>query len=231
MNEEQNNTLSEEIKEIINSRFQYINENYIKVRDAYKNNYDSTVLDPLRVEISLCIIFGLCQAAIALTNHLLESLLKYALITKHSENKNIGGEKIKRPIVTTLIERDEEGRKRYENANLNKTINSACTLGLISKEQKKRLHEFREQFRNAYSHADKRKTFGNSSMPITGFRFEHDGSKSDETLETKIAEFLPGQGIIQAIIAHKEASQYFLYIDSLAREILDKLHGPKDSSE
>jgi len=231
MNEEQNSILSEEIKEIINSRFQYINKNYIKVRNAYKNNYGSTELDPLRCEISLCIILGLCQAAIALTNHLLESLLKYALITRHSENKKTGPTKTIKPIVTTMIETDEEGRKLYENANLDKTINRACTLGLISKEQKKHLHEFRERFRNAYSHADKRKTFGNSSMPVTGFRIEPDGLKADETRETKIAEFLPVQGIFQAEIAHKEAPQYFLYIDSLAREILDKLHGPRESSE
>lgn len=225
MNEEKNKILVEEINEIIRSRFEFINKNYLSVRDTYKNHYDWPELDPLRHEISLCIIFGLCQAAIALTNHLLESLLKYALIIKHSENKKMDEEKTKGQVVTSLIERFEEGRRLYGDANLDTTINRACTLGIISKEKKKRLHECRERFRNAYSHSDKEKTFGDSSMPVTGVRFDKDGLKIDETCETKIAEFLPGQGIIQVILAQKEATPYFLYIDSLAREIIEKLFG------
>jgi len=37
-------------------------------------------LDVIRHEVCLCLIFHLNQAAIALTNHLLESFLKYSLI-------------------------------------------------------------------------------------------------------------------------------------------------------
>jgi len=225
MNEEKSKILLEEINGILRSRIKFINKNYLSVRDAYKNYYDDTRLDPLRHEICLCIILGLYQAAITLTNHFLESLLKYALIIKHSENKKIEEEKIKGAVVTSLNERFEEGIRLYGNANLDKTINRACTLGLISKEQKKRLHGCKERFRNAYSHSDKRKTFGDSSMPITGVKFDKDGIKMDETIETKIAEFLPGQGIIQVIFAQKEAIPYFLYIDSLAREIIEKLFG------
>lgn len=221
----------EEVNEIIHSRKKFINRYYPSIRGAYKTYYGWPELDPLRHEICICIMLGLCQAAITLTNHLLESLLKYALIIKHSENKKIDEEKIKGPVVTSLIERFEECRRLYGDANLDTTINRACTLGIISKEQKKRLHECRERFRNAYSHSDKEKTFGDSSMPVTGVRFDKDGFKIDETCETKIAEFLPGQGIIQVILAQKEATPYFLYIDSLAREIIEKLFGPSNNSE
>ena len=43
----------------------------------YSTPYDWPEMDTLRYEICGCISFGLNQAAITLTNHLLESLLKY----------------------------------------------------------------------------------------------------------------------------------------------------------
>lgn len=197
MNEEEKKKLSQEINEIIRSRFESIDRHYLSVRDAYKNHYDWLELDPLRHEISLCIIFGLCQAAITLTNHLLESLLKYVLMTKHFLSSKKAEREVKAPIVTFLIERYEEGRKLYEAANLSETINRACTSGLITKEQKRCLHQFREQFRNAYSHSDKRKTFGESTVPVTGVKLENEGLKTDETTEAKVAQLPVGQGLIQ----------------------------------
>lgn len=231
MNEKKENILSEEIDEIMRSRVDFINRYYLSVRDAYKNYYHWPELDPLRHEISLCIIFGLCQAAITLTNHLLESLLKYALIIHHPDSEKAGKEGIKEPAVTSVINRFEEGTRLYGDANLGETINRACTVGLISKTQKKQLHEFRERFRNAFAHSDKAKTFGDTSVPVTGVKLENDKLKVDETSEVKIAEFLVGQGIFQATLAQREAPHYFKYVDALVREIMEKLFGPADDSE
>ena len=228
MNEEEKKKLTEEVNEIIQSRFEFIHRHYLLIRDAYKNDYYWPELDPLRDEICLSIMFGLCQAAITLTNHFLESLLKFALIILHGKDKK--EEDIKGRIITSFMKKYEEGIGLYGNANLNKTIDCACSVGLITKEQKKQLHQFRERFRNAYSHSDKTKTFGRSTMPVTGLKFENTEFKLDEKGEPEIAKFLIGQGLVQAMRAQNDAPRYFLYIDSLARDIRKKLFGSIDDN-
>jgi len=220
--------LTDEINEIIRSRFEFIDRHYLSIRDAYHNHYDWPELDPLRDEISLCIMFGLCQSAITLTNHFLESLLKYALIILHGKNKKQKEEEIKGRAITSFIEKYEEGIKLYDDVNLDKTINRACTVGLLTKEQKKHLHQFRDRFRNAYSHSDKIKTFGKSTMPVAGVRLENKKFVADEQSEPEIAKLLVGQGLVQAVMAQNDAPEYFLYIDKLTREIREKLFGPID---
>lgn len=227
MNEEQKKILTDEVNRIIQLRVEYIDQYYPIIRNAYKNDYDYPEFDPLREEICICIMFGLCQAAITLTNHFLESLLKHALIVLHGRGKKQNEEEIQGKVVTSLIKEHEEGIKCYGNANLHKTINRACTVGLISKEQEKQLHRYRERFRNAYGHSDKQKTFGKSTMPVTGFKLENGKFELDERSEPEIAKLLIGQGLVQAMIAQNDAPEYFLYIDSLARKILKILFDPE----
>jgi hypothetical protein len=81
MDKERQELLTQEVNKIIKSRIAFINRNYPAVRDAYQNHYNWPEMDTLRHEVCLCLIFGLHQAAITLTNHLVESLLKVALIT------------------------------------------------------------------------------------------------------------------------------------------------------
>ncbi len=214
--------LTDEANKIINSRITFIKRYYPTVRDAYKNRYDWPELDPLRHEICLCIIFGFCQAAITLTNHFLESLLKNALIINDSDKEKIDQVQ-QEGIITSVKKKYKPGLESYGDKNLNKTIDHACTLGLITKEQKKKLHEFREKFRNAYSHSDKKKTFGDSRIPVTGIKLENNEFKIDEIGDPKISDLIIGQGIIQVIMAANDAPEYFLYIDSLAREIRKKV--------
>ncbi|MBN2395125.1 MAG: hypothetical protein JXC36_01530 [Candidatus Atribacteria bacterium] len=230
MNEEEKKKLTEEVNKIIQSRFEFIYRNYLLIRDAYKNDYYWPELDPLRDEICLSIMFGLCQAAITLTNHFLESLLKNALIILNGKDKKEKEEDIKGRIITSFMKKYEEGIGLYGNAKLNKTINCACSVGLITKEQKEQLHQFRERFRNAYSHADKTKTFGKSTMPVAGLKFENTEFKLVEKGEPEIANFLIGQGLVQAIMAQNDAPRYFLYIDRLARDIRMRLFGSIDNN-
>jgi len=230
MDHEQRKKYTDEVNEIIKSRFEFINRHYLSIRDAYQNHYDWPELDPLRYEICICITFGLCQAAITLTNHLLESVLKYALIIKCGDKVKQSKEDIKGRVITALIEKYKNCIEKYNDNSLSKTINLARREGLISKEQKKQLHYFREIFRNAYSHADKMKTFGKSTVPVTGVRLEDNKLVTDEINEPEIAFFLVGQGIVQFEIAQKTAAPYFLYIDKLVRDIRDKLFS-KDKNE
>ncbi len=223
MDEKEKKKLTDEINEIINSRSDSINKFYLSVRDIYKDHYSWPEMDPLRHEICLCIMFGLCQSAITLTNHLLESLLKNALIIEHGKNVEQTEEEIKGRSISALIDKYSEGIKIYGDRNLNFSIDQAKELDLISQEQKDQLQLFREIFRNAFGHADKDKTFGKSTMPVTGMKLENDKIVPDESGEPDVAKLLIGQGIVQHMIAQEHAVPYFLYIDQLVRQIMSKL--------
>jgi hypothetical protein len=155
---------------------------------------------------------------------LLESLLKYALIYHHAlqhkrPEENIYG----RAIVGVLHDWFAEGKSRYADKNLGFTINQACKGGLISKEQKGKLHKIRKAYRNAYGHADKEKLFGDATTPIEAVRLEGDQMVHEPTVEARMADFLIGQGVFQAAYAEQDARPYFLYVDGLARQIISKL--------
>ena len=66
MDDSQKKQLRDEVHEIIRSRSQFIDRFYLQIREAYKNHYDWPELDPLRHEICISIMFGLCQAGIHL---------------------------------------------------------------------------------------------------------------------------------------------------------------------
>jgi hypothetical protein len=87
----------------------------------------------------------LYQSAIALTNHLLESLLKNALIIRHSEDTI----RTQDGVLNAFTVGTAEARARWGDEDLSRTIPAARKSGLISKEQQKRLRFVRERFRNA----------------------------------------------------------------------------------
>ena len=195
----------------------------MRIEEIFNTEYNYPELDPLRDEICKCLICGLYQAAITLTNHLLESSLKKCLAIKYEiDNKN--------PQLE-LKDAFKDGISHYNSWNLNKTINEARIKQLITEEQKNQLHQFREDFRNAYSHADAAKTFLDchpkikfisSSDVVTYEDFLKIIAEKPNT-EISIKDFLPIQGIAQAIFAQKEAVPYFIEIDNIIRNMLLKL--------
>ena len=72
--------LVKELEEIVKTRREGSVKNYASIRDIYNTHYDWPEMDSLRHEICLCISGSLFQAAMTLTNHMLESFLKFALI-------------------------------------------------------------------------------------------------------------------------------------------------------
>lgn len=219
----QENTKRNELEEIVDYRIGILKSNYKAVRYIYNNHYDWPELDPIRHEICLCYIFGFYQAVMTLTNHFLESMLKYALIINHPveskpDNKN--------SIITYFIDRYKEGNEKYGNSNLYQTINAAYTQGLITKEEKKQLHIIRKQFRNAYGHADKTKTFGKAETSMQSAQVNEKGIDIKENMMTKIKNMIIGQGIFQVIHAEQNALSYFLYIDKITRKVRSKIFGP-----
>ncbi|MCI0707341.1 MAG: DUF4145 domain-containing protein [Ignavibacteriae bacterium] len=228
MDDELRKKFTEEAQAIIKSRYKFIGRNYIKIRDAYNEFYNDPELDPLRHEICLCIFFGLHQAAITLTNHFFESLMKYALITFDAiEEKRKGKKKTddKISLPKSLVKDFEQAKKKHGGSNLGDNINKACSRGLITKEQKEILHQLRDEFRNAFGHSDKDKTFGDAKMPVQGISLDGDKLLVQPPEEVEIAQFLIGQGLIQAMQAEHEAPDYFLYIHEIAKQIVGKLFG------
>lgn len=221
MGDEIDKILENEVAGIIDSRLPFVYNIYTKIRFRLYNTYQWPELDPVRNEICLCLMFGLSQAAITLTNHLMESVLKYSLIEKLSKD-NTPPRKGK--AITDFVGKFADALGIYDNSDLSKNINKACSLGLITKEQKKLLHKFRIDYRNAYSHSEKEKTFGNRTIPMQALKIEDGKIVMDEQSQPEIARMLVGQGLIQAKIAENEAPDYFIEVDNVVRYIRDKLY-------
>lgn len=175
-------------------------------------------MDTLRHEVCLCIAFGLSQAAITLSNHLMESLLKYSLIYHHS-NHNEPTVKAGTDFVKEMEAYTEEGINKYGHISLSKSIEAAHSHGLLEDEEKEALNEFRVNFRNAYSHADKDKTFGRKAVSVQGARIEAEGIVTGAPVQAVIAKNPIVHSFAQAMKATEDAPDYFLYLDRLVRRM------------
>ena len=199
-----------------------MHDRYREVRGCYYDAYDVPELDPLRREIASALVFGLFQAAIALTNHFLEATLKYGLIYQYAiENRQ--------PPTSTeptsaLIESLEPAKKLYAGLETNDLINRACSRGLITKPQKKHLHRMVIRLRHAYAHADKDKLFGDSTIPVTAVHLDGDRIVVDSQTDARVADFLIAHGPLQLAHAKANALPYFLLVDDLTRQIVRKLY-------
>jgi hypothetical protein len=212
-----------ELNDIIRARHPHMMRNYPRVRDAYVTQYVFPELDPLRSEISLCLILGLYEAAITLTNHLLESMLKYALIYRYAKGNQRSSPPTAGGATRNVVDWLAEGNKLYADRGLGDNINAACRKGLITKAQKKLLEKFRVTFRDAFSHADKMKTFGDATTSVTALHAESNTLVASQPEQVRLAAFLFGQGVFQVALAQQNALPYFLKIDAVARHILAKL--------
>lgn len=201
-----------------------IDVNYPLISEAFENEYGWPDVDSVRSEVCKCLICGFYQAAITLTNHLLESVLKKTLIIDESA-KN----KTEQSDITNVF---DDATEQYANKDLDYTINQACRKGLITKKDKKLLHIFRERYRNAYSHADPQKTFSGISIPATIFTTKDLDNpeeffkkaftnKPNVTLSAENNVII--QGLVQRIKAEQEAASYFLTIDGIIRDLCSKL--------
>ncbi len=224
-NTEKSNTEAKD--EILGQRRPYLDKYYAQVRYAYQNSYEWPNLDPVRHEAALCIMLGLFQSGITITNHLLESLLKLSVVIASSKgNQPSSEEEIDGRVVDSLIESYQDGLNQFGSSTLHDTINAAHKLGLVADEEKDQLHRIREDFRNAYGHADKSKTFGGQSVSVQAVRLRNDRLELDQKADRPVAALLIGQGIAQARQAEAQGPDYFLYVDRLARNIREKLFGP-----
>ncbi len=221
------------MKNISKSRIeQFIDElnlnipsNHLKIEEIFNSEYGYPELDPLRDEICKCIICGLYQAAMTLTNHLLESSLKKCLAMRFTiENKN---------DKTALTDAFKNGIDFYDDKLLEETINRACSQGLITKEQKKTFKKFKDDFRNPYSHASTNKIFKDKTVKGAVVSMTEKEKENPEefikrlfqmeTSELPIKDILPIHGMTQVLISRENILPYFFEVDKTIREMLKKL--------
>lgn len=201
-----------------------IRQNYNTIAEAFENEYGWPEVDSVRSEVCKCLICGFYQAAITLTNHLLESVLKKALIIDESA-KN----KTEQSDITNMF---DGATAQFANKNLYDNIEQAYTAGLITKEEKKTLHNCRKDYRNAFSHADPQKTFSGISIPaiiLTTKDLDNPEESLGKAFTDKPNVILSAennviiQGLIQSIKAKDEAMDYFLTTDGIIRKICSRL--------
>lgn len=161
---------------------------------------------------------------------MLESLLKFALSYKHAFD-NFKDNTEDRSL-SALLGSLKPGFELYDNKDLNYTINRACTLGLITKDQKTQLHRFRQLLRNAYSHAEKKKIHGDKDIPVQSLHMTDEGRFEVDPEEFhKILDMPFMHGIAQYYHAKDNAPAYFLYVDALVREMMPKVFRGMDPSD
>jgi len=204
----------------------YINPNYEIVKIIFNSEYHEPALDPVRDEICKCFICGLYQSTITLTNHLLEKSLKFCLGINYSiANKS---------NETELQDAFIDGINKYDKLQLWQTINEACTTGLITNNQKNDLKEFKEKFRNPYSHANKiifsEKTVKGKIVSTKDLEQGLDNFikmcfDSDQDKEMPLENIPFAQGICQVEIAKEDCFPYFQKIDEIIRHMLQKTKG------
>ena len=201
-----------------------IRNNYNTIAEAFENEYGWPEVDSVRSEVCKCLICGLHQAAFTLTNHLLESVLKKALIIEESaKNKTAHSD------ITNVF---DDATSQFASKNLYGNIEQAYTIGLITEEEKETLHNCRKDYRNAFSHADPQKTFSGISIPaiiLTTKALDNPEESLRKAFTDKPNVSLSAessviiQGIVQSIKAEQEAVNYFLAIDGIIRNLCSKL--------
>lgn len=189
-----------------------INVNYDKIKFQLETPYGSSDFDIIREEICKCILFDFNQAAITLTNHFTEFFMKIML--EYQEVRNNVSQDIN--LATKL----KESVEKYDDENLEKNINTACTKGIITKEQKKILKKLKDKYRNPYSHSIKTRIFEDETLK--GFEISNETGFNKK--ETKISDSPQLHGLFQMLKSKKEAIEYFKEFDEIVRDVLDNFY-------
>jgi len=201
---------------------QNLEKNLPKIAAQFVNDYESSEFDPLRDEITKCLLCDFCQAAITLTNHLTENFLKTMLVYHESLENGEHND------LTTLF---SKGLDIYDNMNLVDTIDKACEHEIINEEQKATLHKFRHDFRNAYSHASKRKIFKDSKIRTQKLSLNKELKyELEEPKESLASDLVFAQGLIQTLLSKQIAFDYFKTVDKIIRDALTEFYKNSDKT-
>jgi len=160
-------------------------------------------------EIARCLIVEAYSAAITLTNHMLERLLKLALIEDEMQLLPLN-----HPYQACW-----DRMYPYFDLDMQITINRCATKQLISGKVKKQLLVYKDIFRNGFSHAATDLIF--KEYPET-FTVSYDHPFND-TIEFNLKKDPRFQLQFLQEIAQKRALEYFEYVITLISIIEDSL--------
>jgi len=218
--------MDKELNEIVNGVLMSVNlDRYESIRDLYDIDIRYPELQTIYYEILQCITFGFYLAAITLTNHLLEQILK-KLLTYHdskSQVRNTGED-------FEFVNEIKRSADKYRENNLGKNIELAFKAGLITSLEKKILNEVKDDFRNAYSHAETGKLYKDEIAVIEEIKDPNillegrSGPKSEE--------FQKNLPMFEFYFIRKHAEQNCIpYIRNLITIILSSMQRLKQNEE
>lgn len=216
-----------EIQEIIDSQINEIKiEYYVAIRDVYKNAYRILEFQNIKYIICRCIVLGFYIPAMTLLNHFLEKFLKFTLI--YHDNKKNGV--IDKDNPFQLVDELALSNPKYNNKNLNDNIIEAYNQKLIDEAEKLQLLKMKDEYRNAYSHADTRTMYGEATVGITVMNGMDDIMKLFEGKEEELPKrqeklvnlnFADFKFIND--FAEKDCVPYLIDLDCIIRNVEKKL--------
>lgn len=158
-----------------------------------------TELEPKIREIISCLIMGAYSASITLTNHVLERLLKLALIID-----TVGLERIRVDDWNSVYSEVDS----INSENLYNTINMCKKCNLICEEEKEQLHYLRESIRNGFSHSDPKQIFKNDVDTKT-FVFNAPNPENNKSIELNFKSIPMLQCVYTNQFAQENAEYFF----------------------
>lgn len=206
-------------KEDFEKRFkEKIDKNFLELSKYYDFNTEVFCeFDTLIYEINNCLLLELNRAAITLTNHLLERLLKLALINNET---GIG------PIeLEKWNEVFQEPNEKHGTSDLANTIEKCKKNELITSKEKSYLFDtIRVLMRNGFSHADSSKILEDlpdDSKMYQGSISNANGALKEINLNQKVIPTF--QAIHMGNFAKNNAKIYFDFVFHLIFRIEKRL--------
>lgn len=192
-----------------------LDKNFDSLKE-YLSFYTVTIFIELKSNIFQniqCLIVNAYSASITLTNHMLERLLKLALI-----QNDIG----LNPLQIKNWNRTYKEPHQYSKMVLHKTIKLCHECNLINDLQEKYLTDMREQFRNGFSHFDPTKILiDHKETSEIHFPNENPGDSYD--IEVNMKQIPVLQDYYVRKFARENALPYFDYVFHLIRSIENEL--------
>ncbi len=209
--EERYNKIDSENKAFLEGLFKKgLDENFHDYKHYIQNPrfYYFTDLKSTIGEIVKCLIIEAHSAAITLTNHFLERILKLALIQNSSGTQ---------PKKITDWNETYSASDKYSSWIMHDTIKECKKLNLISESQFEELTNFRQTIRNGFSHYDPKKILRDSESTIELIDKSDSENKKIEGLNYKEIPTL--QNFFVRKFARENSEIYFDYVFNLMLSI------------
>lgn len=176
----------------------------------YPRFYYFTELESNIQQVIKCLLCDSYSASITLTNHILERILKLALI--HNEAG----------LQPKLIEEWNETYKiahiKYSGCLMHETISKCKNQNLITTEQAEELKNYKNSIRNGFSHFDPEKILLGQSNTINGKQINLENSDS-EIISLNLKQIPTLQNNFITKFAEENAEIYFDFVFNIILHI------------